>query len=123
MCRELQIFAFVYLYLGCKLSLFRLCDSAFGITAVDDITSGVNHTVFRFQIAHISLAILLLLLLLLILYICILFSDVTPKMSLKTCSYLISYYRVLILNLLCLVQRISQAVLMTFRIDGLRKGK
>jgi hypothetical protein len=28
--------------LGCKLSLFRLCHSGFGITAVDDITNGIT---------------------------------------------------------------------------------
>jgi len=28
--------------LGCKSSLFRLCDSDFGITPVDDITIGVT---------------------------------------------------------------------------------
>jgi hypothetical protein len=39
---------------GCKLSLFRLCDSDFGITAVDDITIGITCTVFCFHIALIS---------------------------------------------------------------------
>jgi len=41
MFRELQIFAFVCTYLdaGC---LFRLCDSDFGITPVDDITKGIT---------------------------------------------------------------------------------
>ena len=28
--------------LGCRLSLFRLCCSDFGITAVDDITNGIT---------------------------------------------------------------------------------
>ena len=51
MCRELQIFIFVF---GCKLSLFRLCGSDFGISPVDDIKSGLQ------------LLILLLLLLLLL---------------------------------------------------------
>jgi hypothetical protein len=42
MCRELQIFVFVYTYvLGCKLSRFRLCDSDFWITLVDDNTIGI----------------------------------------------------------------------------------
>jgi hypothetical protein len=39
---------------GCRLSLFRLCDSDFGITAVDDITIGITWAVFCFHIAHIS---------------------------------------------------------------------
>jgi len=43
MCQELQIFAFVCMYVfGCKLSLFRPCDSDFGITAVDDIAIGIT---------------------------------------------------------------------------------
>jgi hypothetical protein len=37
---------------GCKLSLFRLCDSDFGITPVDDITIGITCAAFCFQIAH-----------------------------------------------------------------------
>jgi len=41
---------------GCRLSLLRLCDSDFGITPVDDITIGITHTVFCFNIAHISFA-------------------------------------------------------------------
>jgi predicted branched-subunit amino acid permease len=41
---------------GCKLSLFRLCDSDFGITAVDDITIGIACAAFCFHIAHISFA-------------------------------------------------------------------
>jgi hypothetical protein len=40
--------------LGCRLSLFRLCGSDFGITAVDDITNGITWAVFCFHIAHIS---------------------------------------------------------------------
>jgi len=41
MLQELQIFAFVCTYwdAGC---FFRLCDSGFGITAVDDITNGIT---------------------------------------------------------------------------------
>jgi hypothetical protein len=31
----------VYVF-GCKLSLFRLCDSDFGITPVDDIAIGIT---------------------------------------------------------------------------------
>ena len=42
--------------LGCKLSFVRLCDSDFGITAVDDITVGIICAVFCFHIAHISFA-------------------------------------------------------------------
>jgi len=45
----------VYVF-GCKLSLFRLCDSDFGITPVDDITIGITGAVFCFHIAHISFA-------------------------------------------------------------------
>jgi hypothetical protein len=41
---------------GCKLSLFRLCDSDFGITPVDDITIGITCAAFCFHIAHISFA-------------------------------------------------------------------
>jgi hypothetical protein len=41
MCQELHIFVFVYMHVfGCKLSLFRLCDSDFGITPADDIAIG-----------------------------------------------------------------------------------
>jgi hypothetical protein len=39
-----------------KLSLFRLCDSDFGITPVDDITIGITFAAFCFHIAHISFA-------------------------------------------------------------------
>jgi hypothetical protein len=39
MYQELQIFAFVYMYICI---LFRLCDSDFGITPVDDITIGIT---------------------------------------------------------------------------------
>ena len=42
--------------LGCRLSLFRLCGSDFGITPVDDITSGITWAVFCFHTAHISFA-------------------------------------------------------------------
>jgi len=43
MCRELQIFAFVYVYVfGYKSSPLRLCGSDFGITPVDDITISVS---------------------------------------------------------------------------------
>ena len=56
MCQELQIFAVVYIYWGCKLSLVRLCDSDFGITAVGDITIGITCAAFCFHIAHISFA-------------------------------------------------------------------
>jgi hypothetical protein len=44
-----------YVY-GCKLSLFRLCDSDFGITPVDDITIGITGTAFCFHITLISFA-------------------------------------------------------------------
>jgi hypothetical protein len=56
---------------GSKLSLFRLCDSDFGINPVDNITIGIICTVFCFHRTLISFAssrlLLLLLLLLLIL--------------------------------------------------------
>jgi hypothetical protein len=42
---------------GCKLSLFRLCDSDFGITAVDDIAMVITCTVFCFHITLTSFAI------------------------------------------------------------------
>jgi hypothetical protein len=42
--------------LGYKLSRFRLCDSDFGITPVDDITIGITCAAFCFHIAHISCA-------------------------------------------------------------------
>jgi hypothetical protein len=45
----------IYVF-GCKLSLFRLCDSDFGITQVDDITIGIICTVFCFHVARISFA-------------------------------------------------------------------
>jgi hypothetical protein len=45
----------VYVF-GWRSSVFRLCDSDFGITAVDGITIGITCAVFRFHIAHISLA-------------------------------------------------------------------
>jgi hypothetical protein len=41
MYQELQIFAFAFAF-GCKLSLFRLCASDFGIAPVDDITIGIT---------------------------------------------------------------------------------
>jgi hypothetical protein len=43
--------------LGCRLSLFRLCGSDFGVTPVDDITNGMTWSIFYFHIAHISFAI------------------------------------------------------------------
>jgi hypothetical protein len=43
----------VYVF-GCRLSLFRLRDSDFGITPVYDITIGITCTVFCFHIAHIA---------------------------------------------------------------------
>ena len=45
----------VYVF-GCKLSLFRLCDTDFGITPVDDITVRITCAAFCFHIAHISFA-------------------------------------------------------------------
>ena len=42
MCQELQIFCICVYVFGCKLSLFRLCDSDFGITPVDDVTIGIT---------------------------------------------------------------------------------
>jgi len=42
--------------LGCRLSLFWLWGSDFGITTVDDITNGITWAVFCFHIAHISFA-------------------------------------------------------------------
>ena len=39
---------------GCRSSLFRLCDSDFGITPVDGITIWTACAVFCFHIAHIS---------------------------------------------------------------------
>ena len=56
MCRELQISCICMCVFGCKLSLFRLCDSDFGITPVDDITIGISYSAFCFHIAHISFA-------------------------------------------------------------------
>ena len=48
---------FIYvLVFGCKLCLFRLCGSGFGITPVDDITIGIIWAAFRFHIARISFA-------------------------------------------------------------------
>jgi hypothetical protein len=46
----------IYVF-GCRSSLFRLCDSDFGITPVDDITIRITCTVFCFHIAHISFTI------------------------------------------------------------------
>jgi hypothetical protein len=43
----------IYVF-GYKLSVFRLCDSDFGITPVDDITIGITWAAFCFHIAHIS---------------------------------------------------------------------
>jgi hypothetical protein len=40
MCLELQIFFICMYVFGRKISLFRLCDSDFGITPEDDITIG-----------------------------------------------------------------------------------
>jgi len=44
------------LVFGCKLSRFRLCDSDFGITPLDDITIGITWAAFCFHTAHISFA-------------------------------------------------------------------
>jgi len=55
MCQELQIFAVVFIY-SSTICLVRLCDSDFGITAVDDITVGINCAAFCFHIARISFA-------------------------------------------------------------------
>ena len=40
--------------LGCKLSVVRLCDGDFGITAADDITVGITCAAFCFHITHIA---------------------------------------------------------------------
>jgi len=40
--------------LGCKLCVVRLCDSDFGITAVDGIGIGITCAAFCFHTAHIS---------------------------------------------------------------------
>jgi hypothetical protein len=40
----------------CKLSLFRLCDSDFGITPIDDTTIGITCAALCFHIAHTSFA-------------------------------------------------------------------
>jgi hypothetical protein len=45
MFRELLIFCICVYVLGCRLSSFRLCDSDFEITAVDDITNGITWAV------------------------------------------------------------------------------
>ena len=45
---------------GCKSSLFRLCDSDFGITPIDDITIGITWTAFCFHIAHIIIIIIII---------------------------------------------------------------
>ena len=44
---------FMYVF-GCRLNLFRLCDSDFGITPI--VTNGITWAVFCFHIAHISFA-------------------------------------------------------------------
>jgi hypothetical protein len=67
MCQELLMFVFVF---GCKLSPFRLRDSDFGITPVDDITIGITCAAFCFHIAHISFTTSWYLLLLLLLLFC-----------------------------------------------------
>ena len=59
MCQELQIFAAVYMYWGCRLSVVTLCGSDCGITPVDDITIGINCVSFCFHMAHILLLLLL----------------------------------------------------------------
>ena len=45
--------SFIYVF-GCRLSLVRLCDSDFGITALDYITIGITCAAFCFHIEHIS---------------------------------------------------------------------
>jgi len=57
MCQELTGFCSCIYVFGCKFSLVRLCDSDFGITPVDDITTGITCAAFCFHIAHISFAI------------------------------------------------------------------
>ena len=44
------------MYSGASQVFFRLCDSDFGITPVDDIAIGITWTAFCFHIAHISFA-------------------------------------------------------------------
>jgi len=47
----------IYMYVFvCKLSLFRLSDSDFGISPVDGITIGITCTAVCFHIAHILFA-------------------------------------------------------------------
>ena len=41
---------------GCKSSVFKLCDSDFGITPVDGIAIGITWDAFCFHIAYISFA-------------------------------------------------------------------
>jgi hypothetical protein len=47
MCQEFTDFCICMYVFGCKLSVFRLCDSDFGITPVDDITIGITCTVIN----------------------------------------------------------------------------
>jgi hypothetical protein len=51
--KDLCICLYVF---GCKLSLFRLCDSDFRITPLDDIVIGITWAAFCLHIAHISFA-------------------------------------------------------------------
>jgi len=52
-CAKNYGFLQLYIWLGCKLSVVRLCDSDFGITTVDDIIIGINCAAFCFHIAQI----------------------------------------------------------------------
>ena len=40
--------------LGCRLNVVRLCDTDFGITAIDDITIGITCAALYFHVAYIS---------------------------------------------------------------------
>ena len=55
-CAKNYRFLHLYICIRYKSSLFRLCDSEFGITPVDDITIGITWTAFCFHTAHISFA-------------------------------------------------------------------
>ena len=39
---------------GCRLSLFRLCGSDFGITSVDDITNGTSYYYYYYYYYYYS---------------------------------------------------------------------
>ena len=88
MCHELQIFAFVYMYLDAN-CLFILRDSDFGITPLGDNAIGITYTAFCFHIPHISFAnsIIIIIIIIIINFVTIVYAKCKKVTSLSKLNF------------------------------------